>query len=73
LHNISIYKRPILLAKEKEARIAETGTALNIRQVENLADGTDLLKFAYGQLHNGKLALRYGHAPSDECPLCRLP
>ena len=30
------------------------------------------LKIAFGQLYNGKLALRYGHALTDECPLCHL-
>jgi hypothetical protein len=33
-------------------------------------EGTILLKFIYGQLYNGKLAKRYGHAPKDDCPLC---
>ncbi len=34
-----------------------------------------LLKFVWGQTYNGKLALRYGHAPTDACPLpgCGLP
>ncbi len=35
--------------------------------------GTTLLKFIYGQLYNGKIVKRYGHAPTDECPLCRRP
>ncbi len=37
------------------------------------AEGTTLLKFLYGQLYNGKLAKRYGQAPTDECPLCHRP
>ncbi len=36
-------------------------------------DCTSLLKYVYGQLYNGKLAHRYGHAPTDECPLCHRP
>ena len=36
-------------------------------------EGTALLKILYGQLYNGKLALRYGHALTDECPLCHMP
>ena len=36
-------------------------------------EGTTLLKFIYGQLYNGKIAMRYGHAPTDECPLCHKP
>ena len=36
-------------------------------------EGTALLKFMNGQLYNGKLAKRYGHAPTDECPLCHKP
>ena len=27
----------------------------------------------YGQIYNGKLAKRYGHAPTDECPLYHKP
>jgi hypothetical protein len=27
----------------------------------------------YGQLYNGKLAMRYGHAPIDVGPLCHMP
>jgi hypothetical protein len=29
-------------------------------------EGTTLLKLIYGQLNNGKLAMRYEHAPTDE-------
>ena len=36
-------------------------------------EGTAPLKFLYGQLYNGKLAMRYGHAPTNECPLCHMP
>ena len=36
-------------------------------------EGATLLKFIYGQIYNGKLAKRYGHASTDECPLCHKP
>jgi RNase P/RNase MRP subunit p30 len=58
MHYISLLRRLILLARDKEVRIFDTGTALHKRLIENPADGTSLLKFAYGQLYNGKLALR---------------
>ena len=32
-----------------------------------------IFKFMWGQLYNGKLALRYGHAKNDNCPLCGYP
>ncbi len=32
-----------------------------------------LLKFMYGQLYNDKLAKRYGHVPTDDCPICHHP
>ncbi len=35
-------------------------------------EGSHILKFIYGHLYNGKLAKRYGHAPTDECPLCHI-
>jgi hypothetical protein len=57
--------RLILVARDKGARISDTGTALQKRLMENPTDGTSLLKFAYGQLYNGKLALRHGHAPTE--------
>ena len=44
-----------------------------MRLAENPAEGTSLLKITYGQLYNGKLAYRYGHITTNECPLCNLP
>ena len=32
-----------------------------------------LFKFIYEELYNGKLAMRYGHALTNECPLCHMP
>ena len=72
LQQTSQYMRLILLAKKKGVGIAETGKAIHIRLVESLTEGTHLLKIAYGQLYNDKLAYRYGHATTDECPLCHL-
>jgi len=31
------------------------------------------IKFIHGQLYIGKLAKRYGHTLTDECPLCHRP
>ncbi len=60
-------------AKATGARTAQTGISLHARLRTNPKEGTTLLKFIYGQLYNGKIAKRYGHAPTDECPLCRRP
>ena len=49
------------------------GRAIYKKLISQFKEGTTLLKFIYGQLYNGKLAQRYGHAPTDECPLCRKP
>jgi hypothetical protein len=49
------------------------GQALHKKLNHSSWEGTSLLKFIYGQLYNGKLAMRYGHAPTDECPLCHMP
>jgi hypothetical protein len=73
LHHTSIYRRLIFQAKEQGATTATTGTAIHTRLRENSKEGTYLLKFIHGQLYNGKLAKRYGHAPTDECPLCHRP
>ena len=73
MHHTSLYKRLILRAKTQGANIAPTGTSLHSRLRENAKEGTNILKFIHGQLYNGKLAKRYGHAPTDESPLCHLP
>ncbi len=47
------------------------GMVVHSRLLSGHWEGTILLQFIYGQLYNGKLPMRYGHAPTDECPLCR--
>ena len=49
------------------------GRAIHKKLNSTPKEGTALLKFIYGQLYNGKIAMRYGHAPTDECPLCHKP
>ena len=66
----SLYMRLILANKEKGARTKTVGQALHKRRPHNPKDGTILRKFIYGRLYNGKHAQRYGHAPTDGCPLC---
>ena len=72
LHYTSLYKRLIVNAKTQGVRTNTIGTALHslIRNFQR--DGITILKFINGQLYNGKLALRYKHAPTDACPLCGL-
>ena len=73
MHHTSIYKRLILQAKTQGANTTTTGPAYHARLRENSKEGTKLLKFIHGQLYNGKLAKRYGHAPTGEYPLCHRP
>jgi hypothetical protein len=42
------------------------GQALHKKLIHSPWEGTSLLKFIYGQLYNGKLAMRYGHALTNE-------
>jgi len=49
------------------------GQALHKKLTYSPWEGTSLLKFIYGQLYNGKLAMRYGHSLTVECPLCHIP
>ena len=72
MHHASLYMRLILQAREQGAHIAATGKALHTRLRDQAKEGTNLLRFLCGQLYNGKLAHRYGHAPTDKCPLCHL-
>jgi len=73
LHHSSLYMRLILQAKTHVINTAITGTTLHTRVRVNAKEGSYILKFIYGQLYYGKLAKRYGHTPTDECPLCHLP
>ncbi len=73
IHQSSLYRRLIVANKEKGARTKTVGQALHTRLAHSPWEGTSLLKFVYGQLYNGKLALRYGHTRTDECPLCHMP
>ena len=70
LYHTSLYRRLIIANKEKEARIHTVGRAIYIFLTSNPKEGTTLLKCIYGHLDNGKLAQRYGYAPTDECQLC---
>jgi hypothetical protein len=49
------------------------GQALHKKLTHSPWEGTSLLKIVYGQLYNGKLAMRYGHALTAKCPLCYNP
>jgi len=49
------------------------GQALHKKLTHCPREGTSLLKFIYEQLYNDKLAMRYGHALTNECPLCHMP
>jgi hypothetical protein len=65
--------RLIIADKEKGARTKTVGRALHKEITYNSWEGTSLLKFIKGQLYNGKLAKRYGQAPTDECSICHRP
>ena len=73
LYHTSLYRRLILVNKEKGARIQTTGPAIHKRLTTNQKEGDTLLKFIYGQFYNGKLAKRYCHAPTNVCPLYHKP
>ena len=62
LHHSSLYRRLVVASKEKGARTKTVGQTLQKKPTHSPWDGTSLLKFIYGQLYNGKLATRYGHA-----------
>ena len=73
LHHTSLYRRLIVANKGLGARLHTVGEALHKRLNSNPKEGTTLLKFVYGQLYNGKIAKRFGHTPTDDCPLCHKP
>ena len=73
LHHSSLYMRLIVANKERGARTKTVGQALHKKLIYSPWEGTSLLKFIYGHLYNSKLAKRYGHAPTDDCPLWHRP
>ncbi len=72
LYHSSLYRRLIIANKEKGARTKSVGQALHKKLTHSPWEMTSLLKLLYGQLSNGKLAKRHGHAPTYECPLCHM-
>jgi hypothetical protein len=73
LHHYSLYTHLVVANKEKGARTKNVCQSLHKKLACSPWEGTSLPKFIYGQLYNGKLAMRYGHAPSDNIPLCHMP
>ena len=73
LHHTSLYRRLIVANKGLGSRLHTVGQTIYKRLNPVPKEGTTLLKFMYGQLYNGKLAKRYGHTPTDDCPLCPKP
>ena len=73
LHHSSLYRHLIIANKEKGARMKTVGQELHKKLTHSSREGTSLFKFICGQLDNGKLAMRYGRALIDECPLCHMP
>jgi len=73
MHHPSLNRRLIVANKEKGARTKTVGQTLHKKLTHSPWEGTSLLKFVYGQLYHGKLAMGYFHALTDECPLCHMP
>ena len=65
-----MYRRLIAANKELGARLHTAGHSIHKRLNSVPKEGITLLEFMYGQLYNGKLAKRYGQAPTDEGPIC---
>jgi len=65
--------RLILAIKEKGSRTKTMGHTIHKKLTYSPWEGTTLLKFIYGQIFNGKLAMKYAHAPTDEWLLYHMP
>ena len=69
LHHTFLYRHLIIANKAKGAHINIIGhAAIQKRIASNPKEGNTLLKLLYGQL-----AQRYGHAPTNACPLYHKP
>ena len=56
LYHTSLYRRLILQASKHGARLATTASQITKRRASDPAQATQLLKFLWGQLYNGKIA-----------------
>ena len=64
----------MLDASERGARLTESGKRIQAwRSAGQHKKAKNHLLFLWGQLYNGKLAKRHGHAPTDACRLCGMP
>ena len=73
LHHSSLYRCLIIASKNKGARTKTVGQTLHKKLTHSPWEGTSVLKFIYEQFYNGKFAVRYGQALTDEDPLCHMP
>jgi len=73
LHHTSMYRRLILKNIEVVTNTQTVGKAIHRWLTTIPWEGKTLIKFVYGQLFNGKLAKRFGQAPTDASPLCHKP
>ena len=62
-----IYRRLMLDASERGARLTETGKKIHQawRSAGQHKKARNYLLFLWGKLYNGELAKRHGHAPTD--------
>ncbi len=60
-------------ASKDGARLNTTSTQITTRRRDSPNQATQLLKFLWGQLYNGKLAFKYGHQSTPACRLCGAP
>ena len=73
LHRTSLYSPLIVANKEMGAHLHTVGRSIHKRINSVPREGITFLKIMYGQLYNGKLAKRYRHSPTDECPMYHKP
>ena len=75
LNGSSLYRRLMLQAAgEHGAQFHRVAASIaRLLRSPSPKAGSQLLQFLYGQLYNGKLAKRYGHQDTENCPLCGHP
>ena len=62
------------IAAQEGARLHLPSSHIHSRlRSGNVHHAMRLFKYIWGELYNGKLALRYKHALTDACPLCGHP
>jgi hypothetical protein len=68
----TIYFSATTKMNSSKAYAQASGKFMTIQTITN-KERTNVIKLLNGNMYTNKLAKRYGHQPTDKCPLCKQP